>query len=183
MSWTPPQWDAFAALVAAAWPGAFDEATRAAWRILLDDLEPDVAAAVLKRLVIEGHTFRPSASEFYAATRRDPSRPTFDEALVLIRRALTATVETAGALGRLAGQPLVRAFLERQGVARVRMLPLDCPDWGEKTRRELREGWDRHVEAFEGREVAALASGRADGLRQLDPLTALGVDQTRELTR
>jgi hypothetical protein len=53
---------------------------------------------------------------------------------------------------------------------------LDDPDYGELRRKELRGGWDRHVEAFDGRNVALLAAGpRHAGLRQLDPLAALGL--------
>jgi len=41
---------------------------------------------------------------------------------------------------------------------------------------------ERHVEAFDGREVAALASGRPDELKRLDPLAALGVVKREQIT-
>ena len=131
-------------------------------------LDPDGAIATLRSCE---DRFPPSAGEIAAAARRDPSQPTFDEMLVLLRRAMKA----ANPAQRLADRRIVAAFVERQGWGRLRNLPLDDPDWGEKTRRELREAWDRHVEAFDGREAAALASGDRDGLQRLDPLASLGV--------
>jgi hypothetical protein len=50
----------------------------------------------------------------------------------------------------------------------------DGPGHGHWARKELREAWDRHVDASDGRELAVLASGGRLGLRQLDPLAALG---------
>lgn len=172
MTWEPQEWDAFCSLLEEGWPGVFSESTAEAWRVLLDATPPQTAVTALRRLLLEGRRFRPSVSELLAATRHDPSRPTFDEALVLIRRALTATFGERDALERLS-HPLVRSFVQRQGVDRLRMFPLDDPVWGEKHRRDLEGAWDRHVEAFDGREIAALASGSGD-LRRLDPLAPRG---------
>lgn len=139
-------------------------------------------------------TFVPSAGELRHAARRDPSQPTFAEAFQLIfgpRGALRASVSRGGtqiydresdrqraeheAIVDRAAQfhPLIGAFIVRQGIRRLRMLPVDDPDWGEKHRRDLQAAWERHVEAFDGREVAALASGRPDDLHRLDPLAAI----------
>lgn len=171
MKWTDAQWTTFCALIEEWWPGDFDVAARAAWSVALDGMEPDLASETAQRMLLQGRKWRPSVSEFLADARRDPSQPTFDEMLILLRKAMKA----ADPFERLAREhPLVGSFVKRQGWDRLRLLPLDDPDWGEKTRRELREAWDRHVETFDGREVAALASGDRDGLRQLDPLAALG---------
>jgi hypothetical protein len=171
-AWTDEQWAVFCACIAEWWPGEFTDGARSAWRIALDAVDPATAMLTAKQLLHSGEKFRPSCSSFLFAVRRDPSRPTFDEALLLIRRALMATYTDGEAIERLSPQPLVAAFASRQGVARLRTLPIDDPDWGEKTRRELREAWDRHVDAFDGREIAAIASGSSD-LRQLDPLASL----------
>jgi hypothetical protein len=74
---------------------------------------------------------------------------------------------------------MVRAFVLRQGIERLRHLPLDDPDWGFKRRDELHKAWAAHVEAFDGREVAALASGGRGELERLDPLAALGIGRDR----
>jgi hypothetical protein len=193
VSWTDEQWDAFCGLIEEAWPGSFDDHAAQSWRILLDALEPPAAADGMRRLLLEGHRFRPSASEFLAAARRDPSRPTFDEAYRLIfgpGGALRAQ-PPAGAYLSLRDReaarraavmrratemhPLVASFIDRQDVDRLGQLPLEDPEWGEKYRRDLRDAWDHHVEACDGREVAALARGRRSELARLDPLSALGL--------
>ena len=174
MTWTPEQWDVFCGLVEEGWPGEFDDDAARSWRVLLDGTSPLAAIEALRRLLYSGRKFypRPAVSDLLAEIRKDASQPTFDEALLLIRRALMATYTDGEASERLSPQPLVAAFASRQGVARLRTLPIDDPDWGEKTRRELREAWDRHVDAFDGREIAAITAGSSD-LRQLDPLATL----------
>lgn len=189
MTWQPDEWEAFCALLEEGWPGTFDDSTAEAWRVLLDSTPPQVAVEALRRLLLEGRRFRPSVSELLAATRDDPSQPTFDEAYWLIfgpRGALRARStgvalhegeqrqsENDAALERARTMhPLIASFMERQGLDRLRMLPLDDPDYGEIRRKELREAWERHCEATEGRVIAALASGSGE-LRQLDPLASL----------
>ncbi len=193
MPWTPDERDVLFLLVGEAWPGEFSDEQRAAWTLLLDAYDPTVTVAALRALVAEGHRFRPSVSEFVAAIHRDPSRPTFDEAFALIfgpggilratptrrrwateaeRRVLVrdAIVDRARSV-----HPLVGEFVVRQGVERLRQLPIHDPTYGEVRRKELRAAWDEHVTAFEGRHVAALAAGAGDarGLRRFDPLAAL----------
>ena len=84
MPWDDTTWDAFCAIVAEAWPGTFDDAAAASWRVLLDPMQPQIAIEAIRRLMFEGHKFRPSASEVLAAARRDPSKPTFDEAYQML---------------------------------------------------------------------------------------------------
>jgi hypothetical protein len=119
MTWADPQWVAFCALLEEAWPGEFDDHSRTAWRVLLDPLDPAAAVEGLRRLLLEGHRFRPSVSEVLAAAGHDPQ-------------------------------------------------------WGEKRRADLERAWNEHVETWDGREVAVLASGERRGLQQFDPLAALG---------
>lgn len=189
MSWQPDDWEAFCALIAISWPGDFTDADRNGWRILLDGIDPQQAIEALKRLLHSGRKFypRPAVSDLLAELRSDPSQPTFDEALVLLLRSFRArpermifdhegeqlAAEDEASLQLLRdAHPLVASFAERQGIRRLKELPLGDPEWGEQRRRELRDAWDRHLEATDGREIAALASGR-EGLRQLDPLASL----------
>lgn len=201
MPWTEDTWEAFCSIVEEAWPGEFDDAAAKAWRVLFDDVPPEAAIAGVKRLMLEGRRFRPSASEVLGKGRNDPSKPTFDEAYQLIfgaggvlaaMRSSARQMPTgpggypdprAGALlARDAAierarsfHPLIGAFVVRQGIDRLRTLPIDDPEYGELRRKDLREAWEAHVEAFDGREVAALAAGASDRgeLRALDPLAAL----------
>jgi hypothetical protein len=80
-------------------------------------------------------------------------------------------------LGEL--HPLVQAFVNRQGIRRLSLLEVDDPEWGEVKRKELRDAWDRHVEAMADRDVAELVAGgeRRPGLNRFDPLAALGASR------
>src|SRR4051794_30179253 len=82
--WNDDTWDAFCGLIDEAWPGDFDDHAQASWRVLLGELPPADAIDALKRLLFEGHKFRPAVSEFLACVRRDPSQPTFDEMFKLV---------------------------------------------------------------------------------------------------
>ncbi|HEX6020643.1 MAG TPA: hypothetical protein VFZ00_01525 [Solirubrobacter sp.] len=90
MSWGDQQWAMFFELLDKGWPGELDEGGAEAYRILLDGTDPQVITAGVRRLLHQGARFRPSAAEILAAARRDPSTPTFAEALLLIQRAVRA---------------------------------------------------------------------------------------------
>lgn len=152
---------------------------------------------------------RPAASELLGELGRDPSQPTFDEAYRLIfdRGGILSarpaqrvfhdvedgeTVIPASMLKSraereareqacAAAHPLVGAFVTRMGVDYLRGLELEDPEWGPARRTELRKSWEAHVEAFDGRKVAALAAGERRGLRAFDPLAALGIATAGEL--
>lgn len=200
MTWTDTQWDTFVGLLDEAWPGTFDDTAAGSWRTLLDTIEPGAAVEGMRRLLLEGHRFRPSVSELLEAARRDPSKPTFSEAYLLIfgsRGALRARparrsyrddrerrdIEHQAIKDRADSMhPLVRTFIARQGIERLRHLPLSDPEWGEKHRRDLESAWNQHLEAMDGRDVAALASGdRREQLGRFDPLAALGRPTAPEL--
>lgn len=201
MSWTSDEWDTFVHLLASAWHGHLDDETAAAWRLLLDGLALEEAVATLRRLLADGRPHRPSVSEFLAAARADPGRPTFAEAYQLIfgprgilrarpagRQAFADAgeqrrAETEAAVARAAElHPLVGGFVRSQGLPLLRRLPIDDPEWGHKHRGDLERAWGAFVAAHDGREVAALAAGTGrEGLRQLDPLAGLDPPQVREL--
>lgn len=188
--WTDDTWEAFCLIVEQAWPGEFTEGARIAWRVLLDDYDPDQSVGAVKRLVAKGSRFRPSVSEVAAEIRHDPSRPTFEEAFRLMFGAGGIfDVRVRGAFPDLAAMhnarhalcearcgevhPLVGSFAIRYGLERLRGLELDDPQYGELRRKELQAAWDRHVDATDGRDVAALVSGRRGELGRLDPLAAI----------
>jgi hypothetical protein len=126
------------------------------------------AALVAIRSCPAGQKFPPSAPELAALARHDPSRPTFDEAYRMI-------YGPGGTLGfKRSGvqiSPWVTAFVERYGVERLRLLEVDG-DYGNLVRKDLRQSWEQFLEATEGREVAALATGRRSELGSFDPLSA-----------
>lgn len=145
-----------------------------------------------------GSNFPPSAPNLAAQARRDPGAPTFEEAVQLIQHVLAArtTVRKArwemGERERLDRRaqldrshcvhPLVGAFVASYGFDQLDRLDLDDEEYGQARRKQLRDAWEKFGEAVEGRDVAALASGRrGEGLGQLDPLQAIerGAEQER----
>lgn len=171
--WTREQWTAFCTILNDSWPGKMPASVFTSWRVMLDDVDPGEAVSAVKRLAFAGARFRPSLAELLSELRRDPSVPTFDEAFHLVFRRGGATRARELAEWRSNVHPLVASFVDRQGIERLRLLPVDDPEWGERHRRDLREAWERHVEAFDGREVAALASGDRRAPVRLDPLAAV----------
>lgn len=189
MTWLEREWDAFAMLLEEGWHGDFDDQARAAWRVLLDGLQPEQAITGLRRLLHEGRPHRPSASEVIAAANHDPTVPTFPEALRLIQHALKArppagrwpdesarrrAYDIAAQARLVEAHPFVRSFVATQTISRLRALGLDDPDHGPARRRMLEQEYTAHTETQADREVAALASGRGRGeLQRLDPLAHL----------
>lgn len=196
MSWTDQQWAMFTAILSRGFAARdpFTAEDSDVYRLLLDGVDPDAALRAIREIVLDGQALRPRPGEIVKRAKADRSLPTFEEAYRLIfgpggiLRAQPAITRWAneGERGRLFNEaaaeraammhPLVGSFVARQGLDRLRTLPVDDPDYGEVRRKELREAWDRHVAASDGREVAALAAGTGrSGLRQLDPMVALDI--------
>jgi len=160
---------------------------------------PDMALVAIRSCPAT-QKFPPSAPELAGLARIDPSRPTFDEAMVLVKRALRAgrrpltgdygsEAEMIGARENMVRDaargmhPLVGAFLVRCGdVSRLADEVAEMLDDGVYAgvrRRELEQRWTQHVEAMEGRDAAEVATGRRRGeLARFDPLAVL--DAQRE---
>jgi len=195
---TTDEWESICFLIEEWWPpspaeGEFDDARRRAWRLALDGFAADAIAAALRALLARGGKWRPRPSEVIAEIRKDPSKPTFEEAYRLIfgrggalkarpprgqtyanEAAMIGAHDDAAQARAWELHPLVGSFVERYGVRRLATLEIDHPEYGELKRRELREAWDRHCEAMDGRDVAALAAGRRRGeLAAFDPLAAI----------
>jgi hypothetical protein len=163
--------------------------------LLADGLTAEQALVALRSYRPEpGKDFPPSVPAVVALARTDPSQPTPEEAYQMIygkggvmRARLKPGASFPSEAAMLGARdevrleraqeihPLLGAFVERFGVHRLAMLEVDDPEYGEVRRKDVREAWARHCEAFAGREVAAIASGRRSGLGKLDPLSALGV--------
>lgn len=172
------------------WPGEFGTGDERGYFYLLGDFDGE---AVMRALgALRRSKFRPAASEIIAAL--EPARaaqPTFDEALrLLFDRGGILDVRVRGSLdtnpdyGRMVAEkvaarlpgvhPVVAGFAVAMGIRRLWNMDIHDPDYGWARRDELRVAWEAHVEAFDGREVAALVMrSDHDGLRKLDPLAAL----------
>lgn len=178
------EWIECQAMIVAFWPHARQLTVEQIelQHALVAELDVDTARRAITAAAQAGDRFPPAPGELVAAAcDMGRSVPTFAEAYRLIwgRRGLLSRDCDPGSI-----HPLVRSFAVRQGMDRLRVLPVEDPDYGELRRKELEAQWDRHVEAMEGRERQVLAlpsEDRGQGLRQLDPLAALGVNETLEL--
>lgn len=192
---TDDEWATFAMLLDKGfkWREQFGPAHEFTYRTLLDGYSGEQISGALRALTARGQKFGPTPGEIIAEIRSDPSRPTFDEMLTLTQTALRAwnrpltgdysneaqmlAAREASVLERASEMhPLVGAFIARHGIRRLQdeIGELDG-EYGAVRRNELEAAWSAHLEACEGRDVAALVTGRRDGLRALDPLSALGL--------
>jgi hypothetical protein len=95
-------------------------------------------------------------------------------------RGMSAAATDAVMLARAADvHPLLAAFVQTQGLDRLRRLDLDDPDWGQARRKQLADEWEEFVDVNETRDVAALTAGRRGGLGRVDPLRALPAARAR----
>ncbi len=190
---TDREWQVIVALIRDWWPRPFPAEQADSWRLALDGHDPQRVIQALATALADGGEYR-SLPRVVAALRHDPSVPTADEALHAIygprgvlrarppyppggwtgdelRRASDAlALERADEI-----HPLLGAFVRRQGLGRLRALPVDDPDWGHQRRRELLVAWERHVDVMQDRDLAALTAPRGEGPRRLDPLASLGL--------
>lgn len=205
MTWTAEEQKSVGTALLGSWPGTITTWGREGFSAYIAELEARGLTAervlVAVRTWPAGSDFPPSAPNLAAAARRDPGQPTFSETIRLIfgpggvlsartsdRRSSWGPGERdhadeAAMLERAASMhPLVGAFIQREGLWRLRSLNLDDEERGGIRRHELLQRWEQHLEATEGRDVVALAAPRRGGLAKLDPLAALGLDRPAELT-
>lgn len=189
-------WTIISGLIDEWWPGKFDASAGAAWYVALEGFDASDVIAALKGRLARGGTFRPSVAEVVGEIRRDPSEPTFDEALTLIRSAFKAgrrplrgdfsgeaqmigAREEAVRASARELHPLVAAFVARcSDLSRLEdeIGEMAGGEYAGARRRELEQRWEAHVEALEGRDIASIAAGRRRGsLGRLDPLAALSI--------
>lgn len=205
MTWTAEEQREIGTALLGSWPGTMTAWGKEAIAAYISELRARGLTAEQTLTAIRtwpaGSDFPPSAPNLAALARQDPSTPTPEEAYRLIygpRGVMRARPAPGGSYGSEAEMlgarnearvkrayelhPMLGAFVERFGVDRLAMLEVDDPDYGELRRRDVREAWERHCEAMQGRDVAALAAGQRRGeMGRFDPLAALGRPRRGEL--
>lgn len=199
MAFSEEQWALLASQLARGFAAGdpFESQDDLVYRSLLDGVvEPEAALRAVRELVAKGTVFRPKPGEIVERCRRDRTTPTFDEMFTLLFCANPSVLrprvgpgtwpdaaskqreEDAAAWSRIQElHPLIGRFCAQQGLERLRTIQVNDPDSGHWRRDELRASWADLIDAFEDREVAAIALGTGrEGIRQLDPLAALGLD-------
>ena len=195
MTWTADEQRAITRKVLGAWPTSASQMGRegiAAYVQALQDrgLDAERVATAIDTWPA-GSDFPPSAPNLAAAALKDPSAPTFDEAVQIIAHVLKARTSVRkswweygerDALNREAMleraatvHPKVQRFIRDQSLDRLRRRDLDDPEYGQARRKQLRTAWEEFSETYDGREVASLVSARRGELGSFDPLAALDV--------
>lgn len=188
---TDDEWATFSMLLDKGfkWREPFGEAHAFTYRTLLDGYDSQQISDALRALIAQGQKFGPTPGEIIEQIRKDPLRPTFDEALKLVERALRAAnlplqgeysseaqmiqARHENVLKRASGMhPLVASFVGRRDIGRLRdeIGELDGR-YGGIRRQELEQAWEAHCEAQDGREVAAITGPRRGELGSFDPLS------------
>lgn len=166
------------------------------------DFAPGQVGTALRRLRdAPGKTFLPRVSEIADAVHTDRDDPSFAEAYELlfgqggaVRARPTAGQRFADSSDRdratdvailqraVAQHELLGAFVAAVTPRRLRLLPVDDPDYGELERRRLNEEWNDFVERADARRreglpllTASLAARRELGPGKPDYLAAIGV--------
>jgi hypothetical protein len=169
-------WELIEQLLAYSWRSPrWDSATATAYRFHLDRYEPEEVLLAIQRLAQRGGSFRPSAAEVVAAIgeQLDSELPSWTE------------FEAALYGGGHCDHEAFRLFVDAKG-DRLRLLPVNCPDYGHLYRREVRQDWERFAERYtarkrEGRALAALGRRTQGELRRMDPLAALAPGNDEEI--
>jgi hypothetical protein len=176
MPWTEQQWAVFCSLLST-WPGQFTDDQAMAYRILLDDLDPAAALFALKSMTYGGARFRPSPAEIaHGASGGETDRPSFEEALAVIRRVVPIRPDDAALERAEQAHADIAAFIRAFGLDQLRQYPIDDPEYAQLRRRDLEAAWARFCERADVRAAAGLALGarsRRAALERFDPLRAL----------
>lgn len=177
MTWTPEQHRTVTRALIGSWPSQVASWGPDAIAAYIEELQARSVQAegalVAIRACPAGQKFPPSAPELAALARQDPNRPTFDELMAQL-------YGPGGVFGfkrsNVTISPWVTAFVALPGNReRLRLLEVDDPSEGKWRRRELQDSWESFLAASEGREVAAIATGRRGELGRPDLLGAIGL--------
>lgn len=189
------EWAQVTSVLLGSWPSQVATWGREAIASYIAELQargvsPDAAIVAIRS---SSSAFPPSAGGLAELARRDPHGPSWPEAERLIfgcggvLAARTPVQKGWWALGeraalddeaareRAAGlHPLIGAFVQSQGLRRLRRLDLEDAEFGEVRRRALAHEWEAFCECTDRREIAAVLRRRVGGgLRSLDPAAAL----------
>lgn len=139
------------------WPGQYGKDNVAAYAEFLLPFEFEAVRDALHKLAGEGQKFVPSVGLVLAAVRSlsEPVRPAWADAWTQIEQAMVA--DAAGRTVEM--HPLVAAFTDREGLARLRRLPFYDPEYGELRIRDLGQRFSDFCDAQDARSAQRFAIG------------------------
>lgn len=175
MTWRSGEWDAVVLLLEECWRGDVTDRKMRAYRLMLDRFTARQVTDALQVLARSGRPFLPTVPEIIAVIEADPTLPAWGEAYALIERAMRLPTE-ADTLARLDAQhPLLALFVAATGWDRLRMLPVNHPEYGPLEVRRLGEEYREFIGRARERQQHGLpaVSDRTGRLGRLDPAAAL----------
>jgi hypothetical protein len=163
---TDDEWEGVAFFLEEWWRGEFDDRKRRAYRVALDKFSPEQVMAALHALVETGKPFLPSVPEIVAKLRsvEESPVPGWSEVYRWIVRAqhkagqkYTAPDQEKTAAGaeflREKCHPVVAAFYEAEGYARLSRIEFGDEEYGELRIKDLRERFEEFVDVARARRV------------------------------
>jgi len=177
--WSDEQWDKLSSLLEHGFKGEWHPIKARAWRVVLDELDPELVGQALSRLIANGQIWLPTLGEIVKAATDDPSWPSWPDVQVILfgrrgvlwaeperqpvpgtRAAFESVTETARDRAVLEAaerqHPSVAAFVQAIGPRRLRELRVDDPDWGQKRLDDLKAQWEEHADACRARARAGM---------------------------
>ena len=183
---TRDEWTAVSLVIENCWQGEFDDDRADAYFSMLEHFDVDQVLAALRLLAEGGRPFIPTVPEITLAVRTaaEPLVPSWSEAWSLIQlsiRRCRSEDQAVDFLGNRAHR-FVGAFVLAEGFDKLRFEPVEDPDFGPLTLRQLQGRWREFCERSVERERQGLAitSGpRSDrrGLGQVDMAGLIGLGE------
>jgi len=172
---TDDQWDATCLLMENCWRGEFDDTRRESYRVFLDRYDPEEVQAALNLLITNGSPFLPAVPEIVQAIRECAGErsgpPSFTEAWAVILKALRIKPQEDALnwLRERESGDLLAGFVQAEGYNRLRLLPVDDPQYGPVEVERLRQRWTEFADVAIQREHRGIAQLAARGEKALGP--------------
>lgn len=175
----PDEWNSFVLTVKECWHGEWSEAKERGWHVMLDSYPVENLMFALHKIVQNGKPYMPTVPEIIVAMQPETQLPSWAEAYRHIRSNLSGrSSETL---------PIVKGFIEAAGRDRLRMMPLDDPDWGHEHVKRLKNEWTDFVDRWQARQregralEAAGVRKQVTGPQKMNVTELLGIPNTKKL--
>ena len=159
---TRDEWETIALLIENCWRGEFDDTRSASYLTMLQQFDHGQVMAALRILTERGKPFVPSVPEIVQAIRdaSEPALPAFSEVWAALQTAMRerSVDDAVKVMGERCG-PVAAAFMESEGVGRLKHIEFFNPDFGEMRVKELEHRWSDFSARADDRARLGLALG------------------------
>jgi len=173
---TRDEWETIALLIENCWRGEFDDTRSTAYFTLLKDFNHGDLMTALNVLMEEGKPFVPSAPELVKAVRsaQEPARASWSEVWAALQIAMRKKqAEAVEFMGNRCG-PVASAFVEAEGIERLKYIEFFDPEYGALRIKELQNKWlefsERSAERVKRGLALSTSARKANGLSKFSVL-------------